>query len=1198
MILSRSTGIALLLLGLVSAAPAHGGETLPELSVSRAIGGAPLSFVENRGQEDDRVVFSVTGRGTTIYLTERGLTFVLLDSISSSGPGRRSREIGKTNTVAGTIGGAWIAKLDFVGARSVRPVAADARPTVLNYFKGASRSWRTGVKTFGTTRYRDLWPGIDLVLSCTNNQIKQSFVVQPGADPKLIRLAYRGARSISVTPAGALEVVMPTRTMVDDNPVAWQAAGQESAKSREVEVAFVLDGPQPDGGLGYHFRVGEHDPGKQLVIDPALLVFAGFIGGSSDDLGYDVAVDTNGNIFVGGSTESSEATFPVAVGPDLTFAGGTRDGFVAKIDGASYTLAWAGYIGGTEYDEVFSIAVDSAGAVYAAGITTSTEATFPVSGGPGTTHSGSLDAFITKLSNDGTSVIYSGYIGGSAADLGRAVAVDSAGCAYIAGRTASDQTMGFPLVTGPDLTHNGMIDAFIAKVSADGTGLVFSGYIGGSADDDAFGIALDASNNSYLAGSTVSTQTTFPVMVGPDSTYNGGTEDAFITKVKSDGTGLVYSGYIGGSNTDYATDIAVDSSGAAYVVGSTRSDYTTFPQYGGFGPNYRGGGDGFVTKVKSDGTGYRYSGFYGGSAIDVVDAVTVNADGNAFVTGYTLSSESKFFPLILGPELTWDGWYDAFAARISTDGNDLDFSGYIGGSLDDSGRAIVLDAEDRVYIAGHTESNEVSFPVSGNLDQSHNGGEDVFVAQLDICGQSFRLNPDEWKLISLPCAPGTGATAEDLFSDDIFLTYDESWALVERDEANDSYNQLALTDTLEQGVGYWIKAVLGTWDFDVFGDNTNSLTDFDITLIDDADPGRWNLVGHPFVQDLAWADVKVVDTATSDEHLISETASGTFITNRTMYLWNGSSYQSYHPVSNPGNLSLFDGFWVRVKAGATLRIPAPSGGAKAALERRQVALLGPNEWWLQLEVTSDRYSDPGNRIGRLAVGTDGADEYDLEELPPFSAPYLTLVLPHPEWATSAWSYTTDLRQARAGAGGAWELEVRSDIPREITLSWNAEQSVAQQLLGRSRLVNVETAETVDPATAPEYTFMMASETHRLRWQVNSLPQLDAGNDRQALAGQSITLMVSFSDEDMGDTHTATVYWGDASNSPGTVDPQANTITAEHTFETPATYTVQICITDSFGATTCDQTELHVKEASIFADDFEDGNTGKWSSTVG
>ena len=347
----------------------------------------------------------------------------------------------------------------------------------------------------------------------------------------------------------------------------------------------------------------------------------------------------------------------------MTFNGGSSDAFVAKVNASGAGLVYCGYIGGSGNDDGDGIALHQVSiffSAYVTGTTDSTEATFPVTGGPDLTHNGSDDAFVAKVRDSGTALVYCGYIGGLNSDFGNGIAVDGAGNAYVTGTTGSNS---LPKTVGPDLTHNGAFDAFVAKVNASGTGLVYCGYIGGCAEDMGIGIAVDGSGNAYVSGSSTSTHTTFPVTGGPDLTFNGGYSDSFVAKVNASGTGLVYCGYIGGSDDDGGGAIAMDGSGNAYVTGSSTSMHATFPVIGGPDLTQNGDTDAFVAKVNASGTGLVYCGYIGGSGKDNGNGIAVDGSGNAYVTGSSTSTHATF-PETGGPDLTYNGGKDAFVAKI------------------------------------------------------------------------------------------------------------------------------------------------------------------------------------------------------------------------------------------------------------------------------------------------------------------------------------------------------------------------------------------------------------------------------------------------------------------------------------------------------------------------------------------------------
>ena len=640
--------------------------------------------------------------------------------------------------------GRWAVKLDFVGANPKATVKGEAATSAkISYFKGPKADWKTGLATFGRVVYSDLWPGIDLVYEGDSGKLKGTFVVRPGADPSRIQLAYEGAQKVSLTESGRIHVATPVGDFSEDAPVSYQ---EIAGKRVEVQTPYILLSPKEgrgEEGLArrvsdagqpsvYGFRVGAYDVKKTLVIDPVTLIYAGYIGGSGYDSGAGIAVDSTGAAYVAGATTSFEATFPVASGPDLTYNGVfDTDAFVAKVAPDGTALIYAGYIGGADDDGSNSITVDSTGAAYVTGLTHSSEATFPVVVGPDLTHNGYADAFVAKVNSAGTGLIYAGYIGGDSSDHGVDLAVDSTGAAYVAGSTSSSEAT-LPVVGGPDLTHNGYFDAFVAKVDPSGTALTYAGYIGGDLDDAGYGISVDSAGAVYVTGVTASSEATFPVVGGPDPTFNGGYSDVFVAKVDPSGTALTYAGYIGGADDDYGTGVAVDSTGAAYVTGYTYSSEATFPVVGGPDLTYNSSiyyGDAFVAKVDPSGTALTYAGYIGGARDDYGYSIAVDATGAAYVTGVTESSAATF-PVVGGPDLTHNGYSDAFVAKVDPSGTALTYTGYIGGADDDRGTGLAVDTTGAVYVAGGTESSEATFPVVGGPDLTYNGVFDVFVAKI------------------------------------------------------------------------------------------------------------------------------------------------------------------------------------------------------------------------------------------------------------------------------------------------------------------------------------------------------------------------------------------------------------------------------------------------------------------------------------
>jgi hypothetical protein len=588
----------------------------------------PLYFVENRGQVDARAAYYLHGKDKSLYFTSTGIAFVL------SPRAKEKPDMLVRVSSGNTPSDQWLLKLDFLNAKPTTPTAEEQTSATISYLKGPREGWKAGLKSYSKLVYADLWPGIDLVYSGTSDRLKYEFVVKPGADPRQIRLAYNGASSVGIKD-GELEIATPAGTFRDDKPYAYQ---EIAGRRAEVPMAYRLEAPPG----AYGFRVGAYDATKPLVLDPAIIIYSGFIGGLGDDIARGVAADSDGNAYVTGETASDQTTFPETTGAfDRTQNGGV-DAFVAKVKADGTGLVYATFIGGDGDDIGNAIALEQGCAppcaAYITGETDSDETTFPTTTGAfNETANGGIDAFVVKVNEDGSDLLFATFFGGSGTDRGKGIAVDGTGAAYITGETGSTETSSpnpFPVSVGPGLTQGGGLDAFVARISgADGGTLDYAGFIGGAGDDRGNAIALEPSCinpcTAYVGGEASSSEVSFPVTSGAfDETHNGGI-DGFVAKVSSDGSGLEYATYIGGGGTDRVNGIAADVSGLAYVAGETNSTETTFPDgdgfngLAGFDKIQNGLFDAFVARVSADGGDLDYATFIGGDGDDRANAIAI-----------------------------------------------------------------------------------------------------------------------------------------------------------------------------------------------------------------------------------------------------------------------------------------------------------------------------------------------------------------------------------------------------------------------------------------------------------------------------------------------------------------------------------------------------------------------------------------------
>ncbi len=662
--------------------------------LNTAYGRLPLYFEPNLGQFDPQVRYVTHGGGYTMFFTDSEAVMVL------------SRSSGEQAVVRMKLAGA-------------RPAAQweglEKQPGISNYFLGNDHSkWRTGVPNYGRAAARGVYKGIDLICYGNQSQLEYDLAVAPGADPSQVQLAWEGAESMKLNADGDLVIETRLGDVVQKRPRVYQETG-----GRRVEVAskYLLG-----GGNRVRFELARYDQQKRLLIDPLVLVYSTYLGGSG---GYSsanaIAVDATGAAYVMG--ETSSADFPTE-SPYQAALRGSYNIFVTKLTPAGDALVYSTYLGGSGRDQSQGIAVDAKGSAYLAGYTTSPD--FPTESpyqATLQTKSSGYTGFVTKLSPGGDALEYSTYLGGGGDDTANGIAVDSKGSAYIAGETSSTN---FPTQSAYQGTLLGTYNAFVTKLTPAGNALVYSTYLGGSGVDGGNGIAVDGAGSAYVTGMTRSPN--FPTQSALRSAY-GGEWDAFVTKLTPAGNALVYSTYLGGSNYDRGNGIATDAAGAAYVVGYTSS--TDFPTQSAYQTTLKGDDSDavFVTKLTPAGNALVYSTYLGGSGgDDEGTGIALDASGSAYVTGYTNSND---FPTESAYQSTNanQGNYEAFVTRLSPVGNVLIYSTYLGGSTDKSwGAGIAVDGADAAYVVGYTASTD--FPTKAPYQAALKGSYDGFVTKL------------------------------------------------------------------------------------------------------------------------------------------------------------------------------------------------------------------------------------------------------------------------------------------------------------------------------------------------------------------------------------------------------------------------------------------------------------------------------------
>ena len=490
-------------------------------------------------------------------------------------------------------------------------------------------------------------------------------------------------------------------------------------------------------GSGYGFTAGRYDANRELIIDPGL-EYSTFLGGTSADSGAGIVTDAAGNAYIVGVTQSPN--FPTTAGAfDRTgSASNELDVFVAKINPTGTALIYSTFVGGTNFDWGRGIAIDAANNVYVTGQTKSSN--FPTTGGAFDRTFNvdtcprcgidQYDAFVFKLNAAGSSLVYSTFLGGFDIDDGLAIAVDTAGSAYVTGETGS---ANFPTTTGAfSRVRSGSYDAFVTKLNPTGSALVYSTFLGGSEVDYGQKIALsrDGTNNAYVVGSTRSPD--FPTTPGAFDTSANGQFDIFVARLNPSGTALIYSTFLGGSGMDGAGGLAVDAEGNAYIGGGTAS--ANFPVTpGAFSTVLTGTNDAVVDEAQRRGNVLLFSTLLGGSGSEGINGLVLDSAANIYVAGGTSSTDFPMTPT--ASDHTFNGAVtDAFVAKFNPGATALLYSTFLGGNDNEGAADIAIDLTRSVYVTGQTMST--NFPTTpGALDRVWNGDPlifwgDAFVAKL------------------------------------------------------------------------------------------------------------------------------------------------------------------------------------------------------------------------------------------------------------------------------------------------------------------------------------------------------------------------------------------------------------------------------------------------------------------------------------
>jgi len=661
----------------------------------------PLSFEVNKGQTDPSVRFLARASNYTCYFTK--------DEMVMSRPG---------------LNGTDVVRMRFAGgSKRVRISGREPQAGKTNYFLGNDPArWHRDVANYAAVKYSGVYPGIDVVYYGNQRQLEYDIIVGAGANPERIALAFEGVKTLSIDQGGNLVLETPGGTLVQQKPVIYQnsGTGRESVAGRYVLLAGQRAG----------FAVAGYDKSRPLVIDP-VLHSSTYLGGAGNDIGRAIAIDSAGNSYITGETNSLDFPGAITSGIQPANAGG-YDVFVTKFNAAGSARLYTTYLGGSHHDFGFAIAVDGAGNAYVTGETSSPtvaaagSSPFPRMGPFQNSYGLGGDAFITKINVDGNALLYSSYYGHSGTERGYGIAVDSAGSAYVTGSTNSTTLPG-----GAVQVVGNSVDSFVAKVNAAGSGLVYSVYLGGNgseASTEGGGIAVDSAGDAYVAGTTASTNFPGTSLSTIQSIYGGEFNDGYVAKLNATGA-VVYGTYLGGLGREQVYGIAIDSANNAYVTGVT--DSTNFPTKFPLQAARAGvtGNDAFITKINAAGSALLYSTYLGGTGGDIGYAIAVDGSNNAYVSGWTGSTDFRSESPIQASNA---GSTDMFVTAINSEGSLLLYSTYLGGSNGaEHGYGIAVDGAGNARVTGSTSST--NFPTVSPALQPMIGGAgstDAFVVTI------------------------------------------------------------------------------------------------------------------------------------------------------------------------------------------------------------------------------------------------------------------------------------------------------------------------------------------------------------------------------------------------------------------------------------------------------------------------------------
>lgn len=680
-----------------------------------------MPFIENQGQVGDKHVrYYAKTFGGTLFVTKDGEMVYALPLIE-----KETKDDGKAIIKADKASKGWALKERLIGSLNVTPMGSDKSQTKISIFKGNDQTkWKSNLPTYNEILLGEVYKGIDLKLRAYGNNAEKIFTVHPGSHPDTIRLSMEGALSLKINKEGQLVAETELGPVQFTAPIAYQLT--PNADKREyVQVAYRLV------DHGYGFDVTNYDKKRPLVIDP--LLASTFIGGSSVDNAYTIALDASGNVYIAG--ETSSLFYPSGTTAYDTTQNGGSDVFISRLDANLSTLQASTFIGGNSTDICRSMVLDGSNNVYVTGYTTSVTTPYPTTAGVyDQTPNGGDDVFVSILTPTLTTLTASTLIGGGVIDRAFSIAIDGSNNIYITGYTQyTAVAANYPNTFGVfNEIHNGGYDVFVSRLNSTLTTLVASTFVGGGDNEFATSLTLDSSSNVYITGRTNSSSgvTGYPVTVPPgipyQGTYQGGIFDGFVTRLDANltATGFV-STFLGGTENDQPFSIALDTSNNVYVTGYTYSD--DFPIT--TGAALSGTYDAFISRLNPNLSSLSASRFIGAAVGAEGSAIAVDSSGTTiYVTGIAGSSGTPPFPVTSGAYPHQGGNNDAFLTILDSS-LAITASTCLGGIGSDGGNALAVDGSGNIYVTGYT--NSLNFPITaGAYDQDPNGSTDVFITRL------------------------------------------------------------------------------------------------------------------------------------------------------------------------------------------------------------------------------------------------------------------------------------------------------------------------------------------------------------------------------------------------------------------------------------------------------------------------------------